>query len=137
MGRFSDPLIVHHLYSATDGKSHLEEIPMQSRDLGGDRHALAAREAKGMNLFYFPDGSVSPWHTADARFLVILLQGQFIIDVDDGKEHRLRPGEVLYSEDWAGKGHRTICDAKTGAKVCLLQQVILEDVDKTQPLRGK
>jgi hypothetical protein len=66
--------------------------------------------------------------------VIVYLQGAQMIDLGDGKEYRLEPGVAVLADDWAGKGHRYRCEAKTGAHACVAIDIIVGEIDKHMPL---
>ena len=95
-------LSITRLYTGPDGKSHVEEM---SLDTHPDLKTLMA--AKGVVFASNPPGHFSDWHTAPRRQFVITLSGEGEIGLEDGTVHRFGPGHVNLAEDLTGKGHTT------------------------------
>lgn len=123
-----------HLYSASDGRSYMAEMPVPSSPGPNGMTVLFARPVVRVSIGYWPDGFQSPWHYATNTNVLLYLQGTQIIDLDDGKEHRLESGVAVLADDWTGKGHRYRCEAKTAAKVCLVVQITLGELERKLPL---
>lgn len=123
-----------HLYSASDGLSHIEEMPVPASAGPNGMTVLFAKPSTRVSIGYWPDGFQSPWHYATNTNVLLYLQGTQIIDLGDGVEHRLEPGVAVLADDWTGKGHRYRCEAKTGQHVCLVIQLTLGDLERRMPL---
>jgi hypothetical protein len=134
-GAFGDPVRWYHLYSADDGRTHIEEMAVPVSQGGYGMNVLFDRQVRRVVIAYWPDGFQSEWHYATNTNALLYLQGTQVIDTGDGKLYRLNPGEAVLADNWTGKGHRFRCEAKTGRKVCLVVQITLGDLEKTLPLR--
>lgn len=135
MGDFDDILIMYHMYSASDGKTYIEEMPVPAARTPYNLMTYFDHPVQKFTIGYWPDGEENTWHYAGHKNLLIYLQGTQILTTGDGKEYHLKPGMVALAEDWTGLGHTNRCVAKTGKKVCMLLQVTVDDLDKTLPLR--
>ncbi len=124
-----------HLYSADDGISYVEEMPVPESDGQWGNKVLFDTKAERAVIGYWPDGFQSPWHSAGHVNVLIYLQGEQVIETGDGKEHRLKPGMAVLAEDWAGRGHRYRCEAKDKKRGCLVLQITVGDLDKSLPMR--
>ncbi|MEI9963838.1 MAG: hypothetical protein WDM92_03230 [Caulobacteraceae bacterium] len=60
------------------------------------------------------------WHVAPARQFVLNLTGELEAEVSDGQRRRIGPGELVYLEDVAGKGHVT---RLLGPVTCIFMRV--------------
>lgn len=124
-----------HLYSADDGQSYIEEMPVPESDGQWGNKVLFDRKAQRVVIGYWPDGFQSPWHSAGHINVLVYLQGEQVIDIGDGKEHRLKPGMAVLAEDWAGRGHRYRCEAKDKKRGCVVMQITIGELDKSLPMR--
>lgn len=132
---FGDVVRWYHLYSADDGKTHIEEIAVPvAKGSYGMTTIFDSPLRRGV-IAYWPDGFVSEWHYATNKNVLLYLQGTQIIDIGDGKEYRLPPGVAVLADNWTGLGHRFRCEAKTEAKACVVLQLTVGDLDKKMPLR--
>lgn len=123
-----------HIYSASDGTTRIEEMPVPIERGPYGMSLLFARKAEKFTIGYWPDGFVSEWHYAVHLNVILNLQGVQYIDIGDGKEHRLDPGVAVYAEDWTGPGHRFRCEAKTGKHACVAIQATLGELERRLPL---
>ncbi|HLG69710.1 MAG TPA: hypothetical protein VK009_04720 [Chloroflexota bacterium] len=89
-----------HLYSGDDGKSHIDEMTLESHPGLTELHG-----AKGVMFRSTPAGDFMDWHHAPRRQYVIMLAGEMEIGLGDGSVHRMGPGDVLFAEDLTGQGH--------------------------------
>jgi hypothetical protein len=135
MEDFGDILKMYHLYSASDGRTYIEEMPVPAARSTGDLLTYFDSRVQKVTIGYWPDGKASDFHYAGHKNLLIYLQGTQILTTGDGKEYALKPGMVALAEDWTGKGHTYRCVAKTKKKACVLLQVTIADLDREMPLR--
>ena len=92
------------LWTGGDGKSHYQEgtIELAPRARGDPLSAQL-----GINSASIHETDVDPglgWHLDGARQLVITLSGTLQFETGDGA-FMLQPGDVLFTEDTAGRGH--------------------------------
>jgi hypothetical protein len=132
---FGEILKMYHLYSASDGRSYIEvmDVPPMKTPIG--LVTYFDRQVRRVVIGYWKDGEFADFHYAVNQNLLIYLQGTQVITTGDGKEYRLEPGMAVLAEDWTGKGHTNRCVAPDKAKVCLLLQITIGDIDKSLPLR--
>lgn len=135
MEDFGEILIMYHMYSASDGKTYIEEMPVPPARTPYGLMTYFNRPVQKVTIGYWPDGEENTWHYAGHKNLLIYLQGTQILTTGDGKEYRLEPGMVALAEDWTGLGHTNRCVAKTKKKVCMLLQVTVDDLERELPLR--
>jgi hypothetical protein len=99
------------VYSAADGQSHVEEVPLAMqpfRDTEGSYGEGTPMQATaGITFRVSPPGYELSWHCAPRRQYTITLQGNAEIEVGDGTVVRVGPGDVLLAEDLTGQGHVT------------------------------
>ena len=100
-----------HIFEDADGVSHMQELDI----------AIDAGPAPVVSLVartYAP--SKVDWHVAPARQFVLNLSGELEAEVADGTRRRIGPGELVYLEDVAGKGHVT---RLLGPVTCIFMRV--------------
>jgi hypothetical protein len=99
------------VYSGTDGRSHLAEMPLELKPFsdieGAHGQGTAMQSATGIAFRVSPPGYVLDWHCAPRRQYSISLSGTAEIEVGDGTVARLGPGDVVLAEDLTGQGHVT------------------------------
>ena len=93
------------LYTKDNGDSALEirQIPMT-----GDARPMSAT-FKCESVFFrdTPQGNVENYHNAPRRQLIALVSGLLEIETSDGKRTICQPGDLIFTEDFTGKGHIT------------------------------
>jgi quercetin dioxygenase-like cupin family protein len=60
-----------------------------------------------MFLFSVPAGTDVPAHNAPQPYVCIIVSGQGEVATSDGETRRFSPGDVVFCDDLAGKGHVT------------------------------
>jgi hypothetical protein len=130
-----EPVRIYHAYSASDGKSYIEQIDMPLQLGGyGSRQLFNFENVLSVHVGTSQPHELSDWHYANNRHLIIPLQGNLRFDTGDGKEYLLRPGEAVLAEDWTGKGHRSGCDSRNKV-ACVAVDVTIGPINKVLPLR--
>jgi hypothetical protein len=94
--------VITRLYTGPDGKSHVEDIDLESHPQLGQ-----LQKAEGIMFRSAPPGHFLDWHPAPRRQFVITLAGEAEIGLEDGSTYRFGPGHVNLAEDVTGKGHTT------------------------------
>ena len=99
------------VYSGTDGKSHVAEVPFDMKPFkdveGAYGQGTATQGASSIAFRVSPPGYVLSWHCAPRRQYSISLSGSAEIEVGDGTVARVGPGDVILAEDLTGQGHVT------------------------------
>ena len=99
------------VYSGTDGKSHVAEVPFDLKPFkdveGAYGEGTAMQNASSIAFRFSPPGYVLSWHCAPRRQYSISLSGSAEIEVGDGTVARVGPGDVILAEDLTGQGHVT------------------------------
>jgi quercetin dioxygenase-like cupin family protein len=99
------------VYSGTDGKSHLAEVPWDMKPFkdveGSYGEGTPMQNAAGIAFRVFQPGYVLSWHCAPRRQYSITLSGRAEIEVGDGTIAKVGPGDVVLAEDLTGQGHVT------------------------------
>jgi hypothetical protein len=133
LGALGDPVRMLHMFSAADGTTRMEEITLPLRsDEGGITRTFLAGRAENLRLHTYRNGFNSPWRYAQSEgskntgHVVLLLQGELVITIAEGKSYRVPAGTLMFNEDRAGRGHQTRCENATG-KDCVILQMDLED----------
>ena len=101
---------VVHLYSGSDGESHIEEIEMPltiSRGLSKDISRQSETiKATGIHFIELDGDREYDFHNTSHRQILITIEGENEIETSDGTKHTLKPGSIFWVEDTVGKGHR-------------------------------
>ena len=94
------------MYADSEGESHFQDLTFAFQVVDatlGRTLPLASTE------IIFNQVTASPrlanWHHAPRRQYVIVLSGEFELEVSDGNVRRVRPGSTYLVEDLSGKGH--------------------------------
>jgi quercetin dioxygenase-like cupin family protein len=102
---------VWRVYSGSDGKSHLAELPLAMKPFtdteGAHGEGTPMESAAGIAFRVSPPGYVLSWHCAPRRQYSISLSGTAEIEVGDGTKVQLRAGDAVLAEDLTGQGHIT------------------------------
>ena len=98
------PMRVFRIYTKPSGESAVElrEVPMS-----GARPM--SETFRGGALFFreTPEGHVQDFHNAPRRQLIFLTSGILEIETSEGARYVCQPGDLIFAEDTAGKGHIT------------------------------
>ena len=96
---------VFHISTLPSGESAVavREIPM-SRDARPSSPTFTCS-----NIFFreTPEGHEQGLHNAPRRQLIFLTSGLLELESSAGKRYICRPGDLIFAEDTAGKGHIT------------------------------
>ncbi len=99
-------MYVTRIFTGDDGESHFEDIDIPLQDLGPIGAMSKLIEATGLVLRETGPDYDLDFHNAPRRqFVVMLSGGQVEIEVGDGTQRRLGPGDILLAEDTTGRGH--------------------------------
>lgn len=131
-----DPVRMLHMFSAADGTTHIDEITLPLRaDDGGVTRTFFSGRADHVRLHTYKNGFNSPWRYARSEevgntgHVVLLLQGELVITIAEGKHYRVPAGTLMLNDDHVGRGHQTKCDNPTGND-CVILQMDLEDAER-------
>jgi hypothetical protein len=97
---------IYHMYTGSDGQTHLREINLLTNPELGDLY-MKAQKAEGILFREWRPGHKIGFHTAPRRQFVIGIAGQIQIGLGDGTFHVFGPGDARLVEDVTGKGHTT------------------------------
>ena len=93
------------IFTRDSGDSAIEvrRIPMT-----GDARP-ASQAFQGGSVFFreTPQGHVQDYHNAPRRQLIFLTSGILELESSGGERFVCRPGDLIFAEDTAGKGHIT------------------------------
>ena len=125
---------IFYLHSNPDGTTVIEEKAVALRSAigpSGRTNTLFNGPLDNVSVRWSPDGNLPPKdappnHEAKAR-LQLVLQGEFIVEVSNGRQVHVKPGNLLLQEDADGYGHKMHCQAPKGSLGCV--QVTMDAVD--------
>lgn len=133
---------IYHAYSANDGKSYLEEIPIPAMPSVGKSGTPVQtyfnfKEPHQVVIGRAVQGAMFEWHGAvEYRHLIIPLQGDTFFDLGDGRTLNLKPGEAILAEDWTGRGHRSGCAPSKTQMTCVGIDILIDPNPHAMPLRA-
>jgi hypothetical protein len=125
---------IFRLYSKPDGTTVVEEkaVALASRiSPAGKSNTLFQGPLDNVAIRWNPDGNLPPKdappnHEKKAR-LQLVLQGEFVVEVSNGRQVHVKPGNLLLQEDADGYGHKMHCEAPAGSLGCV--QITMDAVD--------
>jgi|SRR5690625_880352 len=94
------------LFTDEHGQVQAQEGVLQYET--AERGDYTTRTFSAKQVFYrsTPAGGASDWHLDPTRQFVITLQGHLSFETEAGQTFELQRGDVLLTEETAGKGHR-------------------------------
>lgn len=111
------------IYAEADGTTHVEnvETAFVATPLLGFEIASLGRAREASLLRGTPHGGETEFHAVPQRQILIILAGAIRVQVTDGEERELGPGDMLLLEDHGSQGHATeiLGEAFTAAVVLL------------------
>lgn len=117
---------IFYLHSKPDGTTVVDEVPAALKS-GASRAGLQDVLFDGplddVSIRWHPDGNLPPKdappnHEKKAR-LQLVLQGEFVVEVSNGQQVHVKPGNLLLQEDSTGYGHKMRCEAPKGSLGCV------------------
>src|ERR1700723_182682 len=102
------PLALTHMYTGTDGQSHVEQVNVKFPAVAGAPPTTEQTEpikAASAYIVRAAPGGVEGRHNADARRYVIPVSGRAEVEVSGGQKFFVEPGRIYVAEDLTGKGH--------------------------------
>ena len=96
---------IHRIFTLPSGDSAVEIrlVPLK----GDGRPASEVFAAQTMFFRETPQGHVQDYHNAPRRQLIFITSGILELETSQGKRFIVRPGDILFTEDFEGKGHIT------------------------------
>ena len=96
---------IHRIFTLESGDSAIEirEVPLK----GDGRPASPVFEAESIFFRETPQGHVQDYHNAPRRQLIFITSGILELETSQGQRFIIRPGDILFTEDFTGKGHIT------------------------------
>ncbi len=93
------------IFTAPSGDSAIE---IRRVPISGDARPASKTFQSGSIFFReTPQGHVQDYHNAPRRQLIFLTSGLLELEASNGKRIVCRPGDLIFAEDTAGKGHIT------------------------------
>jgi hypothetical protein len=125
---------IFYLHSKPDGATVVEEKAVTLKSSvtpSGKSDVLFDGPLDDASIRWSPDGNLPPKdappnHEKKAR-LQLVLQGEFIVEVSNGQQVHVKPGNLLLQEDSTGYGHKMHCVAPKGSLGCV--QLTMDAVD--------
>ena len=96
---------IHMIFTLESGDSAVEirEVPLK----GDGRPASDVFPAESIFFRETPQGHVQDYHNAPRRQLIFITSGLLELETSQGLRYIIRPGDILFTEDFSGKGHIT------------------------------
>src|SRR4051812_21469159 len=96
---------VLRIFTKESGESAVElrRVPLP----GAGRPMSPAFRCESIFFRETPEGHVQDLHNAPRRQLIFLVSGLLEIETSDGGRVVCRPGDLIFAEDMAGRGHIT------------------------------
>lgn len=96
---------VHRIFTLPSGDSAIElrEVPLT----GNERPMSEVFNAETIFFRETPQGHVQDFHHAPRRQLIFITSGLLELETSQGKKYYVRPGDILFTEDFKGQGHIT------------------------------
>jgi len=96
---------VVRIFTRESGESAIEvrRVPMT----GDARPASKTFQCSSIFFRETPEGHVQEYHNAPRRQLIFLTSGILELEASGGRRFVCRPGDLIFAEDTAGKGHVT------------------------------
>jgi quercetin dioxygenase-like cupin family protein len=102
---FPEAVRVKHLYSGSDGESHVSEIDLPRVGGTPGRSVQTRLHATDVEMGVSLPGSFVDFHGVTTPRFLIILQGQMEIGLGDGSKHILKKGDIVLAADMTGRGH--------------------------------
>ena len=94
------------MYLGEGGTSQFEDIEIALKEF--DVGAFSRRMRPDFISFRISEpGLVNDWHNAEAKTMIVVIQGSVQTEVSSGEVRRFDPGDICYAEDTEGPGHLT------------------------------
>jgi hypothetical protein len=93
------------IFTRPNGESAIElrQVPMSA----GERPMSPTFQGGALFVRETAEGHVQSYHNAPRRQLIFLASGILELESSEGKRYICRPGDLIFAEDTAGKGHIT------------------------------
>ncbi len=98
-------MLITRIYADKDGKSHFEDISLETHPSGPLGLMASPLSVSSMILRENEPGYDFPWHVAPQRQYIVMLEGMVEITVSDRTVRTFLPGSILLVEDTFGDGH--------------------------------
>jgi hypothetical protein len=100
-----------HLTSTADGDSHFWQMEIHLNASPTPSGSVLNRSdifpLVGSMIMELPEGLVMDWHTSPQPSFVVVLSGMVQSETSDGAKQNWGTGEMFFTDDRDGRGHRT------------------------------
>ena len=101
-----------HLTSTEDGGSSFSEIDIRLEETGSDPRGNIINRSEvfpliGSMVMEMPEGLTMDWHTSARPSFIVVLSGTVESETTDGETRRWSAGQMFFTDDRRGRGHRT------------------------------
>jgi hypothetical protein len=112
-----------HLTSTADGGSRFGEMEIPINAFPTPSGTVLNRSdvlpIVGSTVMELPEGLIMDWHTSPRPSFVVVLSGVVESETSDGAKHSWGTGEMFFTDDREGRGHRT-CTVDGPARLLFL-----------------
>jgi len=96
--------VLLHVFADEKGQTHLRRVALPL-SAGTATRPFGTVET---GLRIAGDDYKPGWHRSPARRFALTIFGEFEVEMSDGSRHPIKPGDLVFLDDVAGDGHRTI-----------------------------
>ena len=96
---------IFRLYTKPSGESAIEVRQMPMTD--AERPTSPTFAVQSVFFRNTPQGNVESYHNAPRRQLICITSGILEVETSEGVRQILQPGDLIFTEDFTGKGHIT------------------------------
>ncbi|MBV4395764.1 cupin domain-containing protein [Advenella alkanexedens] len=94
------------VYTDSRGQVQAQEGTLKYDEAERGDFTTAQMSANKVFFRHTPAGLASAWHPDPNRQLVVTLKGHLAFETEAGQHFEIRAGDVLFTEETGGKGHR-------------------------------
>lgn len=94
------------VYTDSRGQVQAQEGTLKYDEAERGDFTTAQMSANKVFFRHTPAGLASAWHPDPNRQLVVTLKGHLAFETEAGQHFEIREGDVLFTEETGGKGHR-------------------------------
>ena len=100
---------IHRIYTNQKGDSVVEirEVPLFEKQGSVGRPISDRFTVEEMFFRETPQGHIQDFHNAPRRQLIFITSGILELETSEGKRTICKPGDLLFTEDFEGRGHIT------------------------------
>jgi hypothetical protein len=102
-------MIIHRIFTNQAGNSvvELRQVPLFETKESSGRPISEKFTVQEMFFRETPEGHVQHFHNAPRRQLIFITSGILELETSEGTKVICQPGDLIFTEDFEGKGHIT------------------------------